>query len=1051
MTKNNLFEMAKVISDKSFLTLIIFVFTFIYILPVNAQDSNLIINGTVLESGTGNPLKQVAISVVSTGKTSGTDENGKFSIVVPNNQSELIFNLPGYIIRSLYLNGRDNVNVSLVSEKYKSADNFYNDPLGQKTIKNASFSLQTLNMDELKMTKATSFDQIIQGRISGLSVIEQSGMPGHKTYMNIRGFSSLYGKNEPLLFIDGMIHDYNYANQSLMDGFSLNPLEVVDVDDISDITIMKDGASFLGAAGSNGVININTEQKSETSTVIKMSAYSGISLTPAGLDLLDAGQFKSYFSQLLSSQGKSITDVNKMYPWLNGPPGVKDYYKYNNSTDWQKTIYKPSSLQKYHFFLKGGDDIATYNIATGYLLQNGLYEESYYSRFNLRINGKINISDKFSITPNAKLSLSDSYLPNQGYNSWKNPILSAVQMPPIMAPYTRDNTTGTQLTYFDDIGLFNVSNPSVLVNNSIGSNRNYHFLSSVNAQFKITDKLVLSNLIGINFNNSRENIFLPNIGVIQLPGDSAKNSPGDFVNELRSSQNHTTLSYSNRSASGHNIELQGGFKYLKNSYKNNLALDLNTPSDDFKSLGQGSKYTFLRSSTGDFRGLTWTSYFSSINYNFRNKYFIHSLVSYDGNSEVNSKNRYNIYPSIAGAWRVSSEKFFPQTGFVDDFKLRASYSLTGNMFSSVYDYSKLYYVTRRINNQGILLRESIPNENLELEKKSTINIGFDLSLFKQSTNIHFDYYKSTVGNLIIKQVLPSTFGYTEYYDNGGELGSDGIELSADTRVQTGDLVWQFSASVSKNTSVINKLNFINPNNKSIVTDIEGGQYITSIGNSLNAFYGYKTNGLFNNTSDANKITGPNGLPMQAGDIKFLDTDNNNIINESDKMIIGDPNPDLFGGFSTSLTYKRLELFAFFNYSVGNDIYNYTRYKTESMDSYSNQSTSVLNRWTTTNTNTSMPRASIGDPTGNTVFSDRWIEDGSYLRLKQLTVNYNLPSMSGIYKGISIYVTASNLFTITKYSGYDPDFLYSNSPFYMGIDYGKIPQVRSFILGLKLDL
>jgi len=635
-----------------------------------------------------------------------------------------------------------------------------------------------------------------------------------------------------------------------------------------------------------------------------------------------------------------------------------------------------------------------------------------------------------------------------GYSTWKSPLTSSLLMPPITGAYARDNSTGPQLSYFDDVTMFNVSNPASIIKNSMGTNRNYHFLSSIMAQYKVNSHFVLSNLMGINFNNSRESIFLPDLGIVKI--DSASNSPGDFVNEFRSLQNHATLAYNNKTVSGHSILLQGGMRYMKNSYKYNRAIDLNTPSDDFKSLGQGSKYSYLRTSTGDDRGLVWVSYFGSMNYNFRDKYLLDANVSYDGNSAVNKTNRYNFYPSVAAAWRASSEKFLSQAKWLDDLKFRGAWSTTGNMFSSVYDFSKLYYTSQRLNSGGVITREAIPNDNLELEKKMTVNAGMDISLFKQTANFHVDYYQSTVDNLIIQQVLPPTFGFTNYFDNGGKLESKGLEVSADVRVQAGSLVWTLGGSVTQQMTEIKSLKFLDPTTSSVVTPIVGGEYITSVGNGVNAFWGYKTNGIFNDGTASGTI-GPNRIPMAEGDIRFVDRDDNKIIDNNDKMIIGDPNPDFFGGINTTLKFKRLELAAFFSYSVGNDIFNYVRYKAESMDTYGNQMISVLDRWTPSNPSTTMPRASFGDPTGNTAFSDRWIEDGSYVRLKQLTLNYKLPQVTGLYKGITLYVTGTNLLTFTEYTGYDPDFLYSNNPFYMGVDYGKMPQPRSFIVGLKLDL
>ena len=1058
MTKIYRFNMTKRISYSTCFSLLIFFMACISIQPVWAQNSGVNIKGIVLESGTGRPLKQVSISVASTGTSSETDETGAFTILAPNKQAELLINFPGYNKRNIYLNGRDFVNISLVSTDFNSFDNSYNDPMGSKLLKNASFSVSALKADNLKFTSATSFDQALQGRVSGLSVREQSGMPGHKTFMNIRGVTSLYGKSEPLLFIDGMIHDYTYSTNSLMEGYSANPMDVVDIEDISDITVVKDVPAYLGAAGSNGVININTEQKSETSTVIKMSAYEGMSIVPQSLDVMDAPQFKNYFNQLLTDQGLNSAAIDNKYPWLNGDQSANEYYRYNNNTDWQKQSFKPSTLSKYHFFLKGGDDIATYNISTGYLKQQGLYDQSSYSRFNLRINGKINISDKFSIAPNAKLSLADTKIPNMGYSTRKNPLIASLLMPPTTGAYARDNTSGSELNYLDDMTAFNVSNPASILKSSMGTSRNYHFLTSVTAQYKFNNHFMLSNLVGLNFNNARESIFIPHLGIVKV--DSAANSPGDFVNEFRSSQDHLTMAFNTKSASGHSLALQGGMRYMKNIYKYNREIDLNTPSDDFKSLGNGSKYGYLKSSTGDNRNLVWVSYFGSMNYNFRDKYLVDANVSYDGNSAVNKTNRYNYYPSVAAAWRASSESFLSSAKWLDDLKFRGSWSTTGNMFSSVYDFSKLYYTSQRLGSLGVISRVSIPNDKLELEKKMTVNAGVDLSLFKQTVNLHADYYQSKVDNLIIQQVLPSTFGFTNYFDNGGKLESKGLEISGDLRFHVGSLVWTLGGSVTQQKTEIKSLKFLDPTTTSVITPILGSEninaeYITSVGNTVNAFYGYKTNGIFNDATEAGKVIGPNRVPMTAGDIRYVDTNNDGVIDGKDKMIIGNPNPDFFGGFNSTLRFRNLELAAYFSYSVGNQIFNYVRYKAESMDTYGNQLVSVINRWRpgadTDNSGATLPRTSFGDPTGNTAFSDRWIEDGSYVRLKQLTLNYTLPPVANLYKGITIYVTGTNLLTFTKYKGYDPDFLYSNNPFYMGVDYGKMPQPKSFIVGLKLDL
>jgi TonB-linked SusC/RagA family outer membrane protein len=1041
-------EMIKYTIKKLNLSIILLLILLFNIGNVFAQKELVDVTGNVYESGTGLPLRQVSVSVAASGILFDTNEKGEFTIKVPDLKSELVFDLPGYVKQNVYLSGIDKLVVYMVPTQFKSKDQVFNSPGGIKNLKDAVGSTTSVNANELQFSSASSFDNTLQGLVPGLNITSSSGMPGSLSWLNIGGVSSMYCRNEPLLFIDGMIFDYNYASEGIMEGFSLNPLDLVDYQDISDIAVIKNGNSYLGSLSSNGVIYLNTEQKNEASTVIQISAYGGIGLMPQKLDVMNSSQFKQYFSGRLAEEGLSSGMIDQKYPWLNGQPGSKEYYRYNQKTDWQDEVFSPGALSKFHIFLKGGDDIATYNISAGYINQQSVYEGSKYSRFNLRINGKINITDKFSITPNVKLSLSDSYSPNQGPSVFKNPLISGLLIPSILQPFATDEKTGESLGYFDNESSFNISNPVAIITNAQGTNRNYNFLSSVKAQYKISESLSLNNILGISFNNARENIFLPDLGLVQI--DSAANSPQVFINEFRSTQDFATIEYNKKNRNGHSIDAQAGFRFIMNSYKTNRAVSLNTPSDDFKTLGSGAKYNYLRTSTGGNHKLNIISYFANVDYSFRNKYYLNLNASYDGNSSINANNRYNFYPSAGLAWRLSSEKFLSNQRWLNDLRLRANWSVGGNVYSSIYDYSKLYYGEERVETYGVPVRESIPNPNLEIEKKMTVNGGLDISLFKQTTTIHLDYFQSRVDNLVIQQELPSSYGYTEYFDNGGKLSTTGFEIGADQRIHFGKAVLRIGATLSNQKQNIEALTFIKKSQDKIITKTFDAEYVTMVGSPINSFWGFKTDGIFQTDEEASQYVGVKGENLKAGDIRFVDLDGNKVIDDYDKMIIGDPNPDFFGGINTALTFGRFELSANFYYSVGNDIFNYVRSKAEGMDTYGNQFTSVLDRWSTSNQSSVIPRAAIGDPSGNNSFSDRWIEDGSFISLKKLTISYLLPQTS-FYKGVTLFVTGSNLFTSTKYSGYDPEFMYSNSPFYMGIDNGKIPHGRTFIVGIKLDL
>ena len=1013
-----------------------------------AQDGGFTVSGKVLESGSALPIAQAVISVASSGEFTNSDTVGAFALNLPSKSESILVSFPGYYSTEIYINGQDEITVFIVPFTQRSDDEIYSSPHGTDKVRNGTNAMTHLIKQEFVRSAASSFEQTITGKIPGLYVLEHSGMPGHSSWVNMRGITSIFGRNEPLMYVDGMIHEINFPGNALIEGHVLNPMDIVDVEDISDITALKAGEGHLGSAGSNGLLYVNTEQNEVTSASIILKMYGGITLPPSQQDVLGPEQFRTYFHDQLTGEGYSDAEINQMYPWLNGGVSSPEYYRYNNNTDWQKELFRPSALQKYYIYIKGGDDIATYNISSGYLMHGAAYDKWRYSRYNLRLNGNVNITNKLSVIPNTKLALTDTRLANMGPTVAHNPVVASLQKSPLMAPNERSAADGTVLFPYDDVGAFNISNPAVLIDEGMGTHRNFQLLASVKVKYEITPKLLVSNLIGTSVNNDRANIFIPDVGVVQL--DSARNSPQDMVTEFRSTQNHTTVEYKTSFRKNHNIWAIGGIRFMHNTYKNNLGIDLNTPSDDFRSLGQGVD-EYLRSNGGQLDELKWISYYGDISYSFRDKYYLRASLSYDGSSVFNDKNRYNFYPSVFAAWRIGSEEFIKGSSILNDLKLRASFSQTGNMYNSIYSFSKMTYTGRRYNDIGVVVRDYNPNKELEAERKSTIDAGLDIVFGKKAYNVHLDYYYSFVNNLIINQSLPYNYGFTDYYDNGGALAATGIELGADGRLYMGKAMLALSATFTYQKSKITKLDFLNPETDFLTREVIGAEYIASVDNPVNAFYGYKTDGIYNSDGEANGILGPAGRVMGAGDVQFVDTDNNNIIDDKDKQIIGDPNPDFFGSLSAVFTIGRFDISALFTYSVGNDMYNYVRYQTTSMVDYANQSTEVVDRWQPGSSGAELPRATINDPKGNNVFSDRWIEDASYVRLKQFTVSYTSPRLFKLNKEITLYLTGTNLLTFTGYSGYSPETMYLNDPYYLGIDYGKLPQTPSVIFGIQLSL
>lgn len=1012
---------------------------------LNAQNTNKL-SGFVKDATSNQPLESVLVSIA--GENANTDKNGAFQINATDPNAYLVAQIPGYTTRIIEISGRSEITIYMVRDNFKSIDDEVLTPLGTVAFRDMTQSGAYIVANEMTQKVNSSLDQVMQGKLSGTQVIMGSGMPGSKSYINMRGLSSLYGRNEPLVIIDGMIHPIHYANYSSIDGYTLNPFDIVDVDDVESVSVFNDGNSYLGANGSNGVMYINLEKKGETSSKIVFNAYSGVAFSPKRQSLLDAEGFKSLLNDQISQSGMSQEEINSKYSFLNAAENTVDYYRYNNNTDWQNEIYRLGVVQKYHLSLKGGDNIATYNVSTGYIKHDGVLKNTSYNRFNLQINGKINITDKFSVQPSTKLSLSDSYLMEQGYNVTSNPILAAQLKSPLMAPMKVD-TDGSELEVVDDLGAFNISNPKAIVENVDAFNRNYHFITSVRGQYEFNKNLSLSTFVGIDFNNSRDNIFIPDVGLSKI--DSAYNTSRVMVNEFRSTQNQNQLTYNKDFKNHSSLNVKVGHRYVKNSYEYDKGADLNSTTDDFKTLGQGANNQELRTIIGENRIVKWVAYYATADYNLLSKYYLSAAVSYDATSVINKNSRYNLYPSLSGAWRLSAEPFLADAKWLDDLKVRASFGQTGNMNNYAYDYSKLYYVGVKEGYYSVPVREAIPNPDMEIERLTNINLGVDAALLSQKLNLSVNVFNSMVNNLITKQKIAPANGYTTYFSNSGALRNLGAELSFNYRKDFGKLSWTLGGMVTYVDNKVTSLDFILDGENKIVNTVEGVSLVTKAGAPLYSYYGFKTDGIFNDNAEAAQYTGPNGQKGKAGDIRYIDVDGNKIIDELDKVAIGNPIAPVYGGLNTSISYKNFTVKADFSFSAGNDIYNHVNKLGQSMDLGHNQQTVVNNRWTPNNTNTDIPAISIGDYYGNNVFSDRWLEKGDYARMQSLTVSYKYPSSTKIFDNLTLYVTATNLFTITSYSGLDPEFMLYNDPLYLSNDYGKMPQPKTFVIGVKLGL
>lgn len=1021
------------------------------------------ITGTVLDAATNKPIPGANIEVKGIASAI-TDDNGKYNISLKEGQAILSAIAAGYGKREISVNGRHNIDIVLYEVDYKGASKTVNTPLGDKsgiaTIY-SWFGIDTKNTD----INAATPDGLLKTQASGLNVLTRSGTPASGSNFYLHGINTMNAGSMPLFVVDGMPYENTFYSLSLIGNYYANPLSSIDPKDIESITVLKDGTSLYGSKGANGVILIKTLRSSQLETRINAYVSTGIGFERTELPLLNSMEHKHLLAELYQKANPNIspTELNNYLPFLNqnkpvkqpwGYEGNMDYYRYNANTNWQKQIFGPSVNQNYYLNVSGGDEIATYVLSLGYLNKEGMVVNTDFSRFNTRFNSEIKFSNKFKVLANMSFMYSTKHLPNEGGNIALNPILAAMVKAPFTAPYIY-NEEGKKSPNLEDADYWNLSNPYVLVNNKSNIvNINYRFFGSFEFIYNINRYIDVAAQMGLNFNKEREKAFYPSVGVAfneEVYNVDILNESQHRVDRLFSLYGDGYINYKNTFARAHSVNIRAGLRYQDNSANNNYGQAYNSSSDQFKSLQYGAAN--LRGIGGGINDWKWTSLYTNFDYSFRNKYFLNLHSAFDASS------RYGInvpkllpFPSAGAAWLISNESFMKDINWINLLKFRANFGISGNDDIGNYNDARYYYPYALVGQFG-LVRTSLVNTDLRPERMERLGTGVDLSIFDERVNFGLDIYSNTVNDMILSVKPASISGsQSNVILNAGKMRNAGFDINLNTRiVNTQDLKWDMGLMISGYKNKVLSLG-----GKEYYNEYLGATIQTKVGQPLGMFYGYKTNGVYATSADAsneglNIREGLVLIPFKAGDMRFVNQNNDKVIDENDRVVIGNPNPDLFGNINTRLKYRDFELSAIFIYSLGGDVYNYTRSQLESMSKPYNQFQTVLKRWRMEGDVTTVPQAMPDDPMGNARFSDRWIEDGSYLRLKNITLSYDLNLKIPAIQNSMIYISGENLLTLTRYKGLDPEFSAGESPLYMGIDPCVVPQTPTLSAGIKLGL
>jgi len=1018
------------------------------------------IAGVVTDAATHQPLRAIGVSYQQY-SAAITDSAGHFTLKVPNDNVTILLRGEGYQAKELALKGRRSVTAALYEDIYTSFYDAAALPFGNKSNNRIPYATTSVQTTGSWAHTAETPDAFFQGKVAGLNAIRRSGTPNAGANLFLRGYSSLYATNQPLIVVDDIIYDItDYGNSIIANNYT-NPLAYIDVKDIDNITVLKDGSSTYGTKGANGVIIVTTARAKELATRIDAAVYGGVNLAPENLPVLNSTQYRTYLSDVLQSRGFTTTQI-KSFPYMNDDPSNPDYFRYHNETDWQKEVVKNNTLKNVYLKVTGGDNIAKYALSLGYMTNGGITRGTTLSRYNTRFNADLNLSQRMTATANLSFSYNEQDLKDQGIAPKTNPLYVALIKSPLIG-INEVSSKGVKSPDITGTDTFGVSNPAALINDMKGNNKNYRFAGSVGFNYAFSKGINLSTTVSVTVDKIRENLFIPRKGVVPDTldnGSVAYSRLGSQTKRILSIYDDTRLSYDRTFNNVHKLSARAGIRFLQSRTEQDINLGANSAIDQLRSVGNG--VAALRRTGGDLGKYRWLNGYLGADYSLLDKYFVTFNMGVDGSSRFGndvlgspsvSGTSYAVLPSVAASWLISSEKFMAGSSkLIDLLKLRASFGLSGNDDIGNYT-ARQYYLSENFLGTEGLVRANFRNDQLQWEAVTKINAGVDAALFNERVNLSFDVYQNKTDRMLVAEALPTASGAGYALTNSGGMKTTGVEASLTGRiVNHAAFKWDLGFTIATYKSTIEKL----PGNQ-VLTDFAGGTILSRVGEATTQFYGYKANGVYSTDAEAAAsglgVLQDNGtiIPFKGGDIRFTDLNNDKIIDGNDRQVIGNPNPDFFGSITNRIEWKRFTLETFFTFSQGNDIYNYTRRQLESQSGYENQTVAVVNRWRNNGQVTNMPRASFGDPLGNSRFSDRWIEDGSYFRLRSATLSYNLQFKTNFLRYAVLYVTGNNLFTLTKYLGFDPEMSATPSIFGQGVDITLQPQFRSVQAGVRFGL
>ncbi|MBK8831641.1 MAG: TonB-dependent receptor [Saprospiraceae bacterium] len=1021
------------------------------LLSLLVTGQNLTITGTVLSGEDQQPLIGVNVVVVGTQDGTITDFNGVYTVSAPAD-AVLQFSYTGFVTQDVNVGGRITISLTLEPDNQLLEDVVV---VGyKKEIKsNISSAISTVKAENINHLPLSGLDQALQGQAAGVQVTQTTGAPGDDIAVRIRGAGTL-GNNNPLYIIDGVPTTGN--------------INMFSISDIESIEILKDAASasIYGSRSANGVIVITTKKGKKGTPVFNFDSYYGIQEANRLPDLLNTEEY-------LLIRNEAINNANS----LRDPIRQLDTYDVAildtlGEVNWLDEVFNSAPTQRYSLSASGGGDNGSFYLLGEYSSQEGVFKRQRYDKYLLRFNGDIG-TKKFRVGNNISFSYTDRDVINSsGDGGGPGNELSGIRYALIAAPvfpiYDQNGNYNNTSSTLGDPTLYGDgnANPLAFIDATNWTVQRYRFFGNVFAEYKFLPNLTFRTNLGADILFQDENIFKERLSAAIY--DPTSLSRGNVTDRTMIWNNTLDYSTSIGASKSHNVSLLIGMEAIENrtDYLGASARNYFLSDPNFQFIDNS-----VTQELGDIdaSGIAteWglMSYFAQAGYNYKSRYILSGSVRRDGSSRFGKANRYAVFPAISAAWNVSGESFFDNIDVISHLKLRASWGQQGNQEIGIYPYSSLvetgiieYPFGGQISTGTEIVETG--NENIKWETTTQTDFGMDMSLWDDRLSIIADYYIKRTDDILVRVPLPQSAGaFTPPYVNAGTVENKGLEFALSYRNSFSELHYNIGANIATIDNKVISIAGTEPLLGGFGLS-DGPITRTEPGYPLGSFYLYEMQGIFQTQEeiDASAFQADDTRP---GDVRFADLNGDNVINDDDRAHVGNPFPDFTLGFTLGFQYKNFDFSVLVQGVFGNDVYFlYGNFAYETQLRGFNSYAKILDRWTPTNTDTDIPKVSVDDRNNNRRISTRFLEDGSYVRVRNVTLGYTFNNLlkTDKIKELRLYVSAQNLFTFTKYSGLDPEIQANtndtagynvSSDLAVGIDWGTVPAPRTILVGMNI--